>query len=173
MKGFNTQPPEGGWGLRQLLRDADDTVSTHSRPKAAGSSAAREFKNGRFNTQPPEGGWPWYEFFSWAGTSVSTHSRPKAAGYGYMVHNGVRRSFNTQPPEGGWRLLDVVSLRKKSFNTQPPEGGWGLAIFWRINFDSFNTQPPEGGWSLSQKPCSIRFRSPDFAKLPRKARTRV
>ena len=37
----------------------------------------------------------------------------------------------------------------------------------------FNTQPPEGGWSLSQKPCSIRFRSPDFAKLPRKARTRV
>lgn len=37
----------------------------------------------------------------------------------------------------------------------------------------FNTQPPEGGWSLSQKPCSIRFRSPDFAKLLRKARTRV
>ena len=38
---------------------------------------------------------------------------------------------------------------------------------------SFNTQPPEGGWSLSQKPCSIRFRSPDFAKLLRKAQTRV
>ena len=39
--------------------------------------------------------------------------------------------------------------------------------------ESFNTQPPEGGWSLSQKPCSIRFLSPDFAKLSRKARMRV
>ena len=36
-------------------------------------------------------------------------------------------------------------------------------------FPCFNTQPPEGGWSLSQKPCPIRFRSPDFAKLSRKA----
>ena len=64
-------------------------------------------------------------------------------------------------------------FEKWSFNTQPPEGGWtGLHRFsakWRC----FNTQPPEGGWSLSQKPCSIRFRSPDFAKLPRKARTQV
>ena len=33
---FNTQPPEGGW----LLRQADSNASV------------------RFNTQPPEGGWP-------------------------------------------------------------------------------------------------------------------
>ena len=32
---FNSQPPEGGWGgLVELV--PTDTVSTHSRPKAAG-----------------------------------------------------------------------------------------------------------------------------------------
>ena len=36
LRGFNTQPPEGGW----------------DRPRAG-----RRDKNG-FNTQPPEGGWP-------------------------------------------------------------------------------------------------------------------
>ena len=55
------------------------------------------------------------------------------------------------------------------FNTQPPEGGWLTLIETTSPIDGFNTQPPEGGWSLSQKPCSIRFRSPDFAKPPRKA----
>ena len=77
-------------------------VSTHSRPKAAGSirssdehyavmfqhTAARrrlEIPNGSktpsacFNTQPPEGGW--YRLAHCpARKLVSTHSRPKAAG---------------------------------------------------------------------------------------------
>ena len=63
--------------------------------------------------------------------------------------------------------------RMVSFNTQPPEGSW--VTEWHLDnpTDSFNTQPPEGSWGLSQKPCSIRFRSPNFAKPPRKARTRV
>ena len=34
---FNTQPPEGGWGLYRKCRDCG-SVSTHSRPKAAGSA---------------------------------------------------------------------------------------------------------------------------------------
>ena len=33
---FNTQPPEGGW-LTQKPKHYKDSVSTHSRPKAAGS----------------------------------------------------------------------------------------------------------------------------------------
>ena len=32
---FNTQPPEGGWTIRKAKRQPL-TVSTHSRPKAAG-----------------------------------------------------------------------------------------------------------------------------------------
>ena len=33
--GFNTQPPEGGWGFDSIIR-LRACVSTHSRPKAAG-----------------------------------------------------------------------------------------------------------------------------------------
>ena len=35
--GFNTQPPEGGWATCMALQRVFGTVSTHSRPKAAGS----------------------------------------------------------------------------------------------------------------------------------------
>ena len=55
--GFNTQPPEGGWtGIISIA--SSHTVSTHSRPKAAGYSK-RQYAGlfYGFNTQPPEGGW--------------------------------------------------------------------------------------------------------------------
>ena len=59
-----------------------NTVSTHSRPKAAGPSLINHiYCVFSFNTQPPEGGW--------------------------AHHSYIRRalvSFNTQPPEGGWQL---------------------------------------------------------------------
>ena len=99
--GFNTQPPEGGW---KKLRHSDNglSVSTHSRPKAAGEHS------GKFKT-----------IFS-----VSTHSRPKAAGHAQTAKPADNRCFNTQPPEGGWvrwwHKLDLIGC----FNTQPPEGGW-------------------------------------------------
>ena len=55
-------------------------VSTHSRPKAAGSDdLSLSWVIDCFNTQPPEGGW---------GNSKM----------GGSDDNG----FNTQPPEGGW-----------------------------------------------------------------------
>ena len=76
------------------------SVSTHSRPKAAGNSAVKPV-----NSIP-----------------VSTHSRPKAAG----LHNEADSSnecFNTQPPEGGCRLIVCPNRQNDSFNTQPPEGG--------------------------------------------------
>ena len=72
---------------RRLARaDADvyiwDNVSTHSRPKAAGSTLRSHLKPlSSFNTQPPEGGWP---------------APPTRC----TITNG----FNTQPPEGGWVL---------------------------------------------------------------------
>ena len=36
-KSFNTQPPEGGWEILYRFFVIDVNVSTHSRPKAAGS----------------------------------------------------------------------------------------------------------------------------------------
>ncbi len=81
-----------------------NTVSTHSRPKAAGPSLINHiYCVFSFNTQPPEGGWP----------SLINHI--------YCVF-----SFNTQPPEGGWAHHSYIRRALVSFNTQPPEGGWQL-----------------------------------------------
>ena len=100
------------------------TVSTHSRPKAAGMTE-QEIKK-----RPP----------------VSTHSRPKAAGcsVGHFVLYGL--CFNTQPPEGGWLCSFPCSTALPCFNTQPPEGGWGSVGIVNSGIPCFNTQPPEGGW---------------------------
>ena len=76
---FNTQPPEGGWEHNYGFV-AVGGVSTHSRPKAAGSTTISFRQPSRsFNTQPPEGGW-------------QSSLKPAAIG----------QRFNTQPPEGGW-----------------------------------------------------------------------
>ena len=98
---FNTQPPEGGWSSK-LDTPQPTTVSTHSRPKAAGDCLAFSYHLlVCFNTQPPEGGWT---------KSVTSLARLP--------------SFNTQPPEGGWWARRRATLGAKCFNTQPPEGGW-------------------------------------------------
>ena len=84
-------------------------VSTHSRPKAAGSSAITVLSCKKcFNTQPPEGGWK----FAVSGVSAND-------------------CFNTQPPEGGWIVHTVTNASNSGFNTQPPEGGWA------VNADGF------------------------------------
>ena len=166
---FNTQPPEGGWPIPRLRRQ-ERRVSTHSRPKAAGSLVLHVLLV----------------------QAVSTHSRPKAAGIGYGLRLIHVHGFNTQPPEGGWsshssssvisRLFQHTAARRRlaclmqrancvplSFNTQPPEGGWHISrrfqVFRRVSTHSrpkaagrintalyippigFNTQPPEGGWA--------------------------
>ena len=62
INGFNTQPPEGGWAEVERI-EADQSVSTHSRLKAAG-----------------RGNRPLLRWLS-----VSTHSRLKAAGAGAFL----------------------------------------------------------------------------------------
>ena len=74
-------------GAHNVTRSGETSVSTHSRPKAAGFLM---LKYQRliigFNTQPPEGGWP--NSFQVANSviDVSTHSRPKAAGTVCTLH---------------------------------------------------------------------------------------
>ena len=79
-RGFNTQPPEGGWDFRGGGQRRFP-VSTHSRLKAAGKFfdlAVEQYDS--FNTQPPEGGWASNRALNGFMTNVSTHSRLKAAG---------------------------------------------------------------------------------------------
>ena len=124
---FNTQPPEGGWQQIYDRLHLPYTVSTHSRPKAAGIyKAGGCVVTTCFNTQPPEGGWACSvvvnvlnikfqhtaarrrlaleRIFAMETIEVSTHSRPKAAGARRYLLSVQSARFNTQPPEGGWSL---------------------------------------------------------------------
>ena len=66
--------------MTEVKAQREASVSTHSRPKAAGA-----FIDQITFTR-----------------HVSTHSRPKAAGYSDSSDSLIPASFNTQPPEGGW-----------------------------------------------------------------------
>ena len=99
---FNTQPPEGGWLAVECAQSFVDAVSTHSRPKAAGTGRrARFLPKAGFNTQPPEGGWMREKRVEWE--------------LDWFQHTAARR-----------RLVFTKSVKKllTGFNTQPPEGGW-------------------------------------------------
>ena len=123
-RSFNTQPPEGGWTAK--VRSASSTckfqhtaarrrlafpcslsktqrsVSTHSRPKAAG-------------IYPKSHDCPF---------RVSTHSRPKAAGPWILRRLKQRIRFNTQPPEGGWvKLCLLFQIWQVSTHSRPKAAG--------------------------------------------------
>ena len=169
--GFNTQPPEGGWAgkpheyitdqrfqhtaaRRRLAGYAGScgnlvSVSTHSRPKAAGAmtrwlTAAPAFQHTaarrrlvrlssafnilcRFQHTAARRRLDTSESLLVRLLHVSTHSRPKAAGFDDNEGLKYINRFNTQPPEGGWDCPRCFLIAFYGFNTQPPEGGWILA----------------------------------------------
>ena len=143
---FNTQPPEGGWFTDAPPVRADAIVSTHSRPKAAGSLLIINRNFDRFQHTAARRRLGRNLFVSRLAQTVSTHSRPKAAGRYYLAAGRCECSFNTQPPEGGWICHNRRGIGRAGFNTQPPEGGWTKRNAVYLSCVSFNTQPPEGGW---------------------------
>ena len=102
-------------------------VSTHSRPKAAGTSISFPRSSVMFQ---------------------HTAARRRLGQSGNFSSD--RHSFNTQPPEGGWTSASTPTERRCCFNTQPPEGGWlDVPILLLAQLSRFNTQPPEGGWIIA------------------------
>ena len=99
------------------------SVSTHSRPKAAGPSRS-----------PAMVGWLFQ----------LTAARRRLARAFRKAPIGM--CFNSQPPEGGWMSGTNSAWLSCGFNSQPPEGGWQLDVFIPNHHGSFNSQPPEGGW---------------------------
>ena len=91
--GFQHTAARRRLGAKPIASRSRGLVSTHSRPKAAGTEMAKwaAWFAGGFNTQPPEGGW------------VRFADRLTATG-----------RFNTQPPEGGW--LQAVFLFSGAIN---------------------------------------------------------
>ena len=145
------------------------TVSTHSRPKAAGLRRRwPKILMHCFNSQPPEGGWCGtfrFPLMRWPfqltaarrrlgkhnaedvdSDMVSTHSRPKAAGYHlHQIHMPNQR-FNSQPPEGGWLLASWRTSSPPSFQLTAARRRLGLIGRLITRRGCFNSQPPEGGW---------------------------
>ena len=121
---FNTQPPKGGW-LAVKLELGCSNVSTHSRPKAAGTLRLWNLMAGsRFNTQPPEGGWSIQAERIRLQYHVSTHSRPKAAGLGFRNVWVIFQVSTHSRPKAAGSVSASSPKMPCSFNTQPPEGGW-------------------------------------------------
>ena len=100
--GFNSQPPEGGWNASAIILPIL-SVSTHSRPKAAGVAILYRSLN------------LWFQ--------LTAARRRLDRNMGQHRH---RFGFNSQPPEGGWFGLGVILGRALCFNSQPPEGGWSI-----------------------------------------------
>ena len=169
LKSFNTQPPEGGWNRTCTNDSMMAFVSTHSRPKAAGSetigakswswfqhTAARR-RLGRVRVM----GIVWQRFqHTAARRRLESTKRPSALPFPFQ-HTAARRrlgmgdflfsdnimvSTHSRPKAAG-RIKTRLYIPPIGFNTQPPEGGWHTLGYIVKRKVSFNTQPPEGGWS--------------------------
>ena len=132
--------------MAQPAGGTETTVSTHSRPKAAGPCGRRRYALNVVSThsRPKAAGITVDP--AWEGDDVSTHSRPKAAGLKEFVdfvqsclfqHTAARRRLATgslyrqrirlfQHTAARRRLARLIrfGLLWAGFNTQPPEGGW-------------------------------------------------
>ena len=153
-----------------ILSQSAGCVSTHSRPKAAGSTkntgtpsllcfntqppeggwarsiVARSSDFG-FNTQPPEGGWAWEKLDKHKLDMVSTHSRPKAAGPASAYSPNRHCGFQHTAARRRLGLRSIAGVAISRF--QHTAARRRLDSISAVNtFDkSFNTQPPEGGWT--------------------------
>ena len=168
VSGFNTQPPEGGWtqryrrcnsimsvsthsrpkaaGLKQGQISVVADVSTHSRPKAAGSdsSGAQPRNIVSTHSRPKAAGRRFCR--GCLKISVSTHSRPKAAGeqMGYNSNTDVWFQHTAARRRLGHHIKKV-QFQKQFQHTAARRrlGRWDTTV---IQAFGFNTQPPEGGW---------------------------
>ena len=101
-KGFNTQPPEGGWASMNVSSLQDCC----------------------FNTQPPEGGWDESLRRRVQGAFVSTHSRPKAAGTSkFSGRLQPQVSTHSRPKAAGAVSPPKMPLKKVSTHSRPKAAG--------------------------------------------------
>ena len=91
-------------------------VSTHSRPKAAGSFNKSDVKSAMgFNSQPPEGGWRAALLPRKDKSSFQLTAARRRLVKPSWRNRSVICCFNSQPPEGGWPKLLLGLLQKLMF----------------------------------------------------------
>ena len=124
--------------MMNLLFGTPFTVSTHSRPKAAGTNFIAWARAFVFQLTAARRRLVNMEARQKGAEAVSTHSRPKAAGWIRKQQALALKRFNSQPPEGGWDDGEVVIVGQQfRFNSQPPEGGWRIQYFSIYNAAMF------------------------------------
>ena len=120
---FNSQPPEGGWVAKAANTAATATVSTHSRPKAAGPA-----------------------FGGRAGVSLFqlTAARRRLAGGG--GGGGSSGAFQLTAARRRLALLLIRVLHMIAFQLTAARRRLGKKRTAKTSRRGFNSQPPEGGW---------------------------
>ena len=93
-----------------LLFGTPFTVSTHSRPKAAGTNFIAWARAFVFQLTAARRRLVNMEARQKGAEAVSTRSRPKAAGSMTKLPRAYSMSFNSQPPEGGWLKVPVLTF---------------------------------------------------------------
>ena len=121
-------------------------VSTHSRPKAAGKRRRKPGRRKLFQHTAARRRLARTNPRHPADHLVSTHSRPKAAGPSHAAKPTLPHGFNTQPPEGGWFSLTFLFSQLIVSTHSRPKAAGSIGLPCAVHGKSFNTQPPEGGW---------------------------
>ena len=120
-------------GRSELLPVKTNSVSTHSRPKAAGL---------------------YFCHIDGLDKRVSTHSRPKAAGLLFRQINACANSFNTQPPEGGWAMTTgIFEMPTVSTHSRPKAAGKDTVDDFPVVAVSTHSRPKAAG--ISYEPLCV------------------
>ena len=125
-----SRPKAAGAWVRPLFRKW--LVSTRSRPKAAGYVKYYEDYSEEVSTRSrPKAAGGSGAAFCRVDVFVSTRSRPKAAGKNFKKETD---RYKFQHAAARRRLGKILKKKRIdiSFNTQPPEGGWYMILLLQI-----------------------------------------
>ena len=134
-----------------------DTISTHSRAKAAGVSLKQVYARKTISTHSRAKAAGIHGQCPQCNMYISTHSRAKAAG----LHVDRERRHTGFQLTAARRRLERFKLRQFNigyFNSQPREGGWQLGFRCPIPISQFQLTAARRRLVSSFSACSTAFR---------------
>ena len=152
---FNSQPPEGGW-IRAGGISAEQFVSTHSRPKAAGRRTLKRHTQWMFQLTAARRRLESQRFQPRVGYLVFQLTAARRRLAGLCTHASVHNGFNSQPPEGGWagyffeRNEAIVST-----HSRPKAAGQGAQKMSMTDAVSTHSRPKAAGWPIPRWPQAL------------------
>ena len=131
---FNTQPPEGGWLSKTSATHNDHRFQHTAARRRLVADVTAHMRRQKFQHTAARRRLVNSKGVSKADVEVSTHSRPKAAGLkiGCILFKSAKFQHTAARRRLDFCILDFFALL--CFNTQPPEGGWFK--IWSRNLSS-------------------------------------